>query len=87
MFNNYYGNMMYGYGGYGAFAWLLPFMPLVLIWSLCWKGLGLWHAAQRKQGWWFAAILVFNTMGLLEIIYLFGVLKLKSEEVFPFLKK
>ena len=46
---------------------------LVVVWSLLWKGLALWRAANRKDKWWFIAFLVINTLGILEIIYLFGV--------------
>ena len=63
----------------GAFSLLATF---VLLWSLVWKGLALWHCAQRKQGRWFIALLIVNTLGLLEIIYLFGVAKVKSEDLF-----
>jgi len=43
----------------------------ILLWSLPWKGLALWRAAQRKHKIWFIIILVINTFGLLEIIYYF----------------
>lgn len=74
---------MYGMGiaglNMGAFSLVAT---LILVWSLVWKGLALWHSAQRKQGWWFVALLLINTMGILEIIYLFGVAKIKSENLF-----
>ncbi|MGE5404829.1 MAG: DUF5652 family protein [Candidatus Saccharibacteria bacterium] len=44
-------------------------LPLV-IWSLAWKGTALWNAARSKQLAWFVALLVINTAGLLEMIYL-----------------
>lgn len=40
-------------------------------WVLVWKGLALWRAAQKKQKIWFVVLLVLNTLGLLEIAYLF----------------
>lgn len=43
----------------------------LLVWSIAWKGLALWHAAKNSQRNWFIAILVINTIGILEIIYLF----------------
>ena len=64
--------------------WALPLFGLAMIaavWSLVWKGLALWHAARHGDRWWFLAILLINTMGILEIVYLFFVLKLKFEEV------
>lgn len=56
---------------------------LIIIWSLFWKGLGLWHSAKSNQPWWFLALLLFNTVGILEIVYLFGFLKLKHHNLFP----
>ncbi len=49
------------------------FLILVVAWSLIWKGLALWRAANRGDKWWFIAFLIVNTLGILEIIYLFGV--------------
>jgi len=48
---------------------------ILLAWMLIWKGIALWRAAQSHQRNWFLIILIsmliFNTFGLLEIIYLF----------------
>lgn len=46
---------------------------LVVLWSLVWKGLALWRSAKRGDMWWFIAFLLLNTLGILEIIYLFAV--------------
>jgi len=50
---------------------------LVVAWTLPWKGLALWKSAQDNQKWWFVAILVLNTLAVLEIIYIFGFSKKK----------
>jgi methionyl-tRNA synthetase len=42
----------------------------ILIWSIFWKGLALWHSARNKQKYWFVALLIINTIGILEIIFL-----------------
>jgi len=55
---------------------------IVLVWSIFWKGLALWHSAQHKQPVWFVIMLLVNTVGILEIIYLFGVLKLQFKNLF-----
>lgn len=44
---------------------------ILYIWSILWKGLALWRSANLKQRNWFVAILVLNTVGILEIVYLF----------------
>jgi hypothetical protein len=73
------------YTGYGAPAWL-PMAGVALIvlvaWGIFWKGLALWHSAQRGQPWWFVILLIVNTAGILEIIYLFLVAKVKLNELF-----
>ena len=50
------------------------------IWSIFWKGLALWKSAQLKQPVWFIALLVINTLGILEILYLFLFSKIKLDE-------
>jgi hypothetical protein len=63
-------------------AVLAPVIILLVLWSLFWKGLSLWHAARRGQYWWFLIMLVINSLGILGIIYLFFVAKLKWGELF-----
>jgi len=43
---------------------------IVLIWSLFWKGIALWKAAQLSHKNWFIIILLVNTLGILDIIYI-----------------
>jgi len=50
---------------------------LISIWSLIWKGFALWKAAKNNQRNWFIALLVLNTIGILEIIYIFYLSKSK----------
>lgn len=45
----------------------------ILIWVISWKGVALWQAARLSHTWWFIVILVVNTVGILEIIYIFFV--------------
>lgn len=46
---------------------------LVALWTLPWKGWALWLAARNKHKWWFIALLVINTVAILDIIYIFAV--------------
>lgn len=48
--------------------WLLF---LILAWSLVWKGWAPWIAARKKSVVWFIVLLVVNTVGILEILYIF----------------
>lgn len=44
---------------------------LIILWTLPWKGIALWKAAKINDKWWFIALLVLNTLALLEIFYIF----------------
>jgi hypothetical protein len=73
--------------GYGTGLGELHFDPLwffvFLIWVVVWKGLALWHSSKRNEKWWFIALLVINTAGILEIVYLFFFAKKKLTDLFP----
>jgi len=47
------------------------FILLIIVWSLPWKGIALWKAARNDHKWWFIPLLVVNTVGVLEMIYIF----------------
>ena len=49
----------------------MPWLFAVMVWALVWKGLALWKAARRGESVWFVALLVINTFGILEILYLY----------------
>jgi len=49
------------------FWWLL----LAALWTLPWKGVALWRAARNQQLKWFVALLILNTLAILEITYIF----------------
>jgi len=56
------------------------FFLILIAWSLFWKGLALWRAARDNRKYWFIAVLLLNTVGILPIIYLaFFQKKLKSK--------
>jgi len=54
---------------------------LIVIWTLPWKGVALWKAAKNSHKIWFVALLVLNTLAILEIIYIFFFSKKKEQEV------
>lgn len=43
---------------------------LLAVWTLIWKGMALWHSARSEQQAWFIILLLVNTVGILEIVYL-----------------
>lgn len=72
---NYYGNygLNYGYNPFlTAFSGIftLLFIPLI-VWAIFWKGWALWRAAKNDSKVWFVVLLVVNTLGILDILYLF----------------
>ena len=66
-------------GGFSDPLWFFAFIA----WIIVWKGWALWHAARREESLWFIVLLIVNTAGILEIIYLFFVAKKKLSDLFP----
>ena len=52
---------------------------LISIWSLVWTGLALWKSSKKNHLIWFIVLLVFNTLGILEILYIFVFSKLSKK--------
>ena len=66
---------LFGMGFPFAFA-LLP----ILVWMILWKGWALWLAARRDDFGWFVVLLIVNTLGLLEIFYIFVIAERKDKK-------
>jgi hypothetical protein len=64
-------------GNFGS-IWLVLIILLV-VWSIIWKGLALWKAARNGHTAWFVVMMIFNTAGILEIIYILAFSKPKKE--------
>jgi len=60
---------------FGAF---MPLFIIALIWSAVWKLLALYRAGVNRSPVWFIALAIFNTLGILDILYLFVFGKKKS---------
>jgi hypothetical protein len=56
---------------------------LALIWTIPWKGIALWKAARNGHIAWFIILFIFNTLAILEIIYIFIFGKKKEENTEP----
>ena len=52
----------------------------LIIWSLAWKGVAMWKAAHRDEKKWFIALFAINTIGILEILYLYVFSRDKKEQ-------
>lgn len=53
-------------------------LMLAVVWSIYWKGRGLWRAAHLNSKLWFVALLLINTLGILDILYIYVLSKKKK---------
>jgi len=53
---------------------------LLILWSLVWKGLALWKSARADHRVWYVVLLVVNTVGLLDIFYIYVINKNKEKK-------
>ncbi len=56
---------------------IITLIVIVAIWDGIWKLIGLWKSARNNDLVWFVCIAIFNTVGILPIIY---ILSKKKEE-------
>jgi len=63
-----------------SLAIILLLISIVSLWSLAWKGLALWKAARKNSAIWFVILLVVNTIGILEILYIFIFSKMNEKK-------
>ncbi len=70
-------------------AWATPFgtnwfvgtggvvLAILVLWSIVWKGLALWKSAREGSKVWFVVLLIVNTVGILDILYLYVFSKMR----------
>lgn len=51
-----------------SYPWIIL---IVLLWTLPWKGVALWISARKGHTGWFVALLILNTLAILDILYIF----------------
>ena len=62
------------------YDWACPYLPglfwlaisLAIVWSMAWKGVALWRAGRNGHLAWFIVLFIFNTLGILPMIYIFA---------------
>ena len=65
-------NGMVNFGGSFVAGMTFGLVVLVLaVWTLYWKYRAMWHAAKHDRKVWFGAFLIVNTLGVLEILYIY----------------
>lgn len=83
MMQEFYSNSHWGMGplwfmGIGIVG--MTFIAVLAIISIALKGYSLWHASKRNEKGWFIAMLILNTVGILELIYIIFILKKWSKK-------
>jgi hypothetical protein len=58
-------------------SWLIVFS---IVWTLPWKAVALWKSAKTGDKVWFIMLLILNTLGILEIFYIFVFSKRTKKE-------
>lgn len=64
--NEFFSQMSYTSSSFGPILG-----TLLVLWTLPWKGVALWRAARKNDTIWFVVLLLVNTLGILEILYIF----------------
>lgn len=59
----------------------LIMLLILTLWVIPWKIYSLWIAAKNNHKLWFVAIIALNTVGILEIFYIFGIAKKKWSDI------
>jgi glycopeptide antibiotics resistance protein len=50
---------------------LILIILIIVLWEAVWKLIAMWKAAQNKSVAWFIALAIFNTIGILPILYIY----------------
>ena len=62
----------------GVPLWLFA---IIFVWIIVWKLLALWKSARNNHIAWFLIIAVINTIGILEILYIYVFSKLGNPKI------
>lgn len=71
--------LMYGYN--------FVFFSVVVLWVLPWKIYAVWLAARRGDKKWFVVLLLLNTLAILDIFYIFYVVKKTWREIIQLIRR
>jgi methionyl-tRNA synthetase len=62
-------------------------LVVIFIWSFVWKLLALWKSAKKNHIIWFIVLALVNTMGILEILYIYTFSDIKKKSIKSVKKK
>ena len=68
---SYYSHWAMPIWGFWFFPIIGALIFIAAVWSVIWKGMALWRAARIGDKRWFVILLIVNTLGILEILYLY----------------
>jgi uncharacterized membrane protein YedE/YeeE len=51
------------------FIWVI--IGIIMVWDSVWKLFGMWRAVKNNSVPWFIVIALFNTLGIIPILYLY----------------
>jgi methionyl-tRNA synthetase len=71
--------MVSTFGTAGIPGWIIALVVVLGIWEAVWKAIALWRAGNDRNLLWFVLMFVLNTLGILEIIYIFGISRPRRE--------
>jgi hypothetical protein len=66
---------------------ILVVVVILSLWTLVWKFFSVWTAARNGDRGWFVALLLLNTLSILDLWYLFKVVKIPKERVLQVFKR
>lgn len=58
-----------------SMSWFLPTVIALAIWDIIWKLVAMWYAARDKQKLWYILLVLFNSIGVLPILYIYVIRK------------
>jgi hypothetical protein len=61
-------------------VWIVFFFLVILIWSATWKLMAMWKSARKGSLAWFILLGIVNTLGILEILYIYVFSEIKREK-------
>jgi hypothetical protein len=64
----------------------LWFFVIIMLWTLPWKGYSLWTSARMGHKKWFIALIILNTLAILDIFYIFYIAKKSPKDFLKALK-
>ena len=63
------------------FSWMVVFWVVIIllaIWDGVWKLIALWKSARHNQLAWYVCLAIFNTAGILQILYILFFQKIQT---------